>query len=261
MLKFYNQNGIFNARSLYRTDADYPKTVILTWQAKFLGELSRRFELSDYRIKLCAGGTSVVTKIFSDNEKQFGFALLPAGGPVASMMMEEMSALGAEKFIFIGSCGSLLDEQSDALIVPTRALRDEGTSYHYLPADTEFIEVETAQYTDRFLDSIKVPHRMGATWTTDAFYRETPSALKEARDKHCICVEMECASIMAVSKAKNIPTYQILFTADKLESDNWDIGRLKSMGFNTYGTYLEIILELADSVSDPNPSGSSSSSV
>ncbi len=261
MLKYYNQNGIFNARNLYKKDDSYPKTVILTWQTQFLSELSKRFTVSDYNKKLCAGGTSVTTKVFELNGISLGFALLPAGGPIASMMMEEMAALGAERFIFIGSCGSLLDEKSDYLIVPTRALRDEGTSYHYLPADNEFIEIETAQFTDAFLDSVKVPHRMGSTWTTDAFYRETPGALKEARDKHCICVEMECASIMAVAKAKNIPTYQILFTADKLESENWNIGRLKNMGFTTYGTYLEIVLELAQRLAGPNPSGSNSERV
>lgn len=261
MLKYYNQNGIFSARNLYKKDEDYPSVIIITWQSQFLSELTKRFTVSDYSKKLCAGGTSVITKIFELNEFKIGFALLPAGGPIASMMMEEMNALGAEQFVFIGSCGNLLDEKSDSLIVPTRALRDEGTSYHYLPADNEFIEIETSQFTDAFLDSVKVPHRMGATWTTDAFYRETPGALKEAREKHCICVEMECASIMAVAKAKNIPTYQILFTADKLESDNWNIGRLKSMGFSTYGTYLEIVLELVERLSGPNPNGSSSERV
>ena len=248
MLKYYNQNGIVNARNLYRKDENFPKTVILSWQVQFESELKRRFEVTDYSKKLCAGGCNIIIRTFDIEGVKLGFALLPAGGPIASMMMEEISALGAEKFVFIGSCGNLLDSKSDSLIVPTRALRDEGTSYHYLPSEEEFVEVETAQFTDAFLDEIKVPHKLGATWTTDAFYRETSGALKEARDKHCICVEMECASIMAVSKAKNLPAYQILFTADKLESDNWNLGRLKSMGFSTYGTYLEIAIELAEKV-------------
>ena len=165
------------------------------------------------------------------------------------MVMEELSAIGARNFVFLGSAGNLIDD-NDALIVPEKALRDEGTSYHYIESLDDFIKVETADFTASFLEEAKIPFRKGNTWTTDCFYRETKSAIGLVKEKGCICVEMECASIMAVAKSKNLNAYQLLFTADKLSSEDWDIGRLKNMSEDTHGVYLEIIIALAKRVDE-----------
>lgn len=249
MLRYQNQDGLITAQSIYKKDLNFPKTIILTWQTQFQVKLFAKFECKKYKKSLCAGGVSVVIYLFSNKEKNFAFALLPAGGPIVSMMMEELHALGAEKFLFIGSCGYIGAEKTDCLIVPSKALRDEGTSYHYIDGVEEFIDVDTWHFADKFLTDLDVPHKVGATWTTDTFYRETPNAKAEALQKGCICVEMECASIMAVAKAKQLRAYQLLFTADKLTSDGWNIGRLKNMKSDIYALYLEIILEMALQVS------------
>ena len=245
MLDFYDEEGVFSPQHLFKPDSSFPETVILTWQSAFETELKRRFAVKPFSKKFCVGGTYVTVNIFEFQQRQLGFALIPAGAPVASMVMEEMHAVGAGSFVFIGSCGYLLEDRTDMLIVPDRALRDEGTSYHYIQSDNEMLEIPTASFVKKFLEEIKVPYMTGATWTTDAIYRETPSAVGKAKEKGCICVEMECSGIMACAKAKKLKAYQILFTADKFSSDSWNIGRLKNMGFDSYGTYLEIILELA----------------
>ncbi|MCQ2397690.1 MAG: nucleoside phosphorylase [Sphaerochaetaceae bacterium] len=248
MLDFFNEEGVFSPAHLFEPDSSFPKTIILTWQSDFEKELKRRFAVQTFPKKFCVGGTYVTVYIFEFQKKQLGFAVIPASAPIVSMLMEEMSVAGAEKFVFIGSCGYLLGDKTDTLIVPDRALRDEGTSYHYIESDSDMIEVQTASYTEQFLRKIKVPYRTGATWTTDAVYRETPSAIKAAKEKGCICVEMECSGIMACAMAKGLKAYQILFTADKFSSEGWKKGRLKYMSSDSYGTYFAIVTELAAEV-------------
>src|SRR5699024_10615523 len=95
------------------------------------------------------------------------------GGSIAAAIMEEVIALGGRRFLFYGSCGVLDNEiLSNHVAVPNAAYRDEGTSYHYLPA-APYVEVPTAERLTRILDDLDVPYHATRTWTTDAIYRET----------------------------------------------------------------------------------------
>ncbi|MCR4677020.1 MAG: nucleoside phosphorylase [Sphaerochaetaceae bacterium] len=170
------------------------------------------------------------------------FAIIPIGAPFAAMFMEEMKERGVEEFLFIGSCGSLVDPGT-AIIVPDRALRDEGTSYHYIASKEEFITVQGCEEISTVLDELSVPYVKGSTWTTDAVYRETEEAAAEAREKGCICVDMECSAIMAVAQYAKIKVRQLFFTADRLK-DKWNEGRLFSMKKSAYYNYLKLALFL-----------------
>ena len=71
-------------------------------------------------------------------------------------------------------------------------------------------------------DELNTPYIKGKTWTTDAIYRETVGNMKKRKEDGCIVVEMECASIMAVSQFRNIPIYQFLYGDDTLDGTEWD---------------------------------------
>lgn len=97
------------------------------------------------------------------------------GAPLAAGFLEELIALGGRAFIAVGGAGALVPELTlGHVIVPTAAIRDEGTSYHYLPASREVeptpraLEAILATLTER-----EVPFVTGKTWTTDAIFRET----------------------------------------------------------------------------------------
>lgn len=248
MLGYFNEEPVLKANAFQTRDESFPKTMILSWQPGFENELKRKFSLKEYKKKLCAGGTIVTIYLFKSpkNGAELAFCLIPAGSPVAAMAMEELSVIGAENFVFIGSAGSLREENGDSLILPVKAFRDEGTSCHYLESADEFVSVGSADFTESFLKEEHVPYVKGCTWTTDAIYRETKSAINEAKKRGCICVEMECASIMAVAEARGFNAYQLLFTADKLVSKEWDAGRMINMEENAYSVYLEIIIRLAE---------------
>lgn len=116
--------------------------------------------------------------------KRFAFCKGRLGAPACVGCFEEVIALGARRIILLGNCG-VLDRsiQDCGIIIPTRAIRDEGTSYHYVPA-ANYIDVNR-KYVDDFiavLDEFGYPHIKGTTWTTDAFYRETREKI-ETRKK------------------------------------------------------------------------------
>lgn len=149
-------------------------------------------------------------------------AYVGAAGCVCTV--ECLFALGVEKLVLFGSCG-VLDRSiaSCGVIVPTAALRDEGTSCHYAPAGDE-IEVNP-RYRDQFaaiLDRHGCVWTEGKVWTTDAFYRETEDKVRRRREQGCVCVDMECAAVAALAQFRGKEVFQFFHGADSLDGESWD---------------------------------------
>jgi uridine phosphorylase len=146
------------------------------------------------------------------------------GGPLAAGLMEENIARGCCKFIACGGAGVLnSDIAVGHLVVPTSAVRDEGVSYHYLPPSREVLaQPEAVVVIERVLKRHDVPYVTGKTWTTDAFYRETPEKVQRRRDEGCLTVEMEAASFLAVAQFREVIFGQILYGGDDLGGEEWD---------------------------------------
>ena len=83
----------------------------------------------------------------------------------------------------------------------------------------------------------------GKTWTSDAIYRETLPAIQERRQEGCLAVEMECASMLAVAKYRNIPFIQFLYGADDLSSETWEIRDLAQYGLSNAEKYMALAFE------------------
>ena len=118
-----------------------------------------------------------------------------------------------ETIIMFGTCG-VLDKSIEecSIIIPNAAIRDEGTSYHYIPASDE-IE-ETPKYIPEFVSILKefnTHYTIGKTWTTDAFYRETPKKMAKRIESGCISVEMECAAATAVAKFREKEFFEFFY--------------------------------------------------
>jgi len=134
------------------------------------------------------------------------------GAPLAAALLEEMIARGCQKFIACGGCG-VLDKNIAVghLLVPVWALRDEGTSYHYLPPSWE---VEADPYAlaaiERVLQRHEIHYLRTKTWTMDAIYRETEDKVKAYLEEGCLAVEMEVAAFFAVAQFRNVYFGQIL---------------------------------------------------
>lgn len=146
------------------------------------------------------------------------------GAPLAAGFMEELIALGCRKFIACGGAGVLDgDLPLGHLIVPTRAVRDEGTSYHYLPPGREVAaSARAVSAIERVLQRDNVDYVTGKTWTTDGVYRETPAKIQLRRSEGCLTVEMEAAAFFAVARFRGVVAGQILYGGDDVSSDAWD---------------------------------------
>ncbi|MBE2219916.1 MAG: DUF952 domain-containing protein [Anaerolineae bacterium] len=146
------------------------------------------------------------------------------GAPIAAGFMDELIALGCRTFIAAGGCGVLSQEiGAGHVIIPTTAVRDEGTSYHYLLAGEEVFASETAVHALKTtLDHHHVPYVTGKTWTTDAPYRETRKLVSQRQAEGCLTVEMETAAFFAVAQFRGVTFGQILYGGDDLTGDEWD---------------------------------------
>ncbi|MFH1865272.1 MAG: nucleoside phosphorylase [Candidatus Eisenbacteria bacterium] len=160
----------------------------------------------------------------------------------AAAMLDEVIAHGCRKFIACGGAG-VLDRSIDAghIIVPRSAVRDEGASYHYMPPSREVeADPDAVAAIERVLRNHGRPHTVGKTWTTDAFYRETPDKVALRRSEGCITVEMEAAAFFAVARFRGVTFAQILYGGDDVSGRVWD-----NREWNKHRTVREELLRLA----------------
>ncbi|UMG91392.1 nucleoside phosphorylase [Nocardioides sp. TF02-7] len=124
------------------------------------------------------------------------------GAPLAGGLLEEVIATGCRYFVVCGGAGSLhADLTLGHVVVVSSALRDEGTSFHYLPPGRRVEADPAARRTlEAVLTSRQLPFVSGLTWTTDAPYRETPGKVAARRAEGCLTVEMEAAALVAIAR-------------------------------------------------------------
>ncbi len=146
------------------------------------------------------------------------------GAPLAVGLLEETIARGCRKFMVCGGCG-VLDKQVAVghLLVPVSALRDEGTSYHYLPPSREIeMDPRAVVAIETVLQRHGLEYVKTKTWTTDAIYRETQRKTAVYREQGCLAVEMEASAFFAVAKFRDVQLGQILYGGDAVLQDAWD---------------------------------------
>lgn len=137
-----------------------------------------------------------------------GILGLAVGAPFAVLVAEQLFASGCQYLVSITSAGQIAQgEEPPYTVLIDRALRDEGTSFHYLPPGAgDFVSAPNPALHDAVEAAARhrgvILHR-GATWTTDAPYRETEAAIAAARAQGVLAVEMEAAALYAFAIARN----------------------------------------------------------
>lgn len=149
------------------------------------------------------------TTMFSLQIDDFTCGIVPRaiGGPYAVLIAEQMRVSGARVILGLTSAGRVSPSMPlPGLVVVTRAIRDEGTSYHYLPpAETVDATPNLAQLLESELKKLPLSVLSGVTWTTDAPYRETERQLSEYAKVGVLAVEMQAASLLAFAEAYQFP--------------------------------------------------------
>lgn len=164
------------------------------------------------------------------------------GAPLAAGWLDELITLGGRAFVAAGGAGVLVPGLvMGHVIVPTAAIRDEGTSYHYLPASREVSPTADAlEAIMATLEARGVPHVTGKTWTTDGIYRETRDKVRRRVAEGCLTVEMEAAAFFAVARFRGVAFGQMLYAGDDLSGEAWD-----SRGWPRHDTGRDLLLRLA----------------
>lgn len=129
------------------------------------------------------------------------------GGPYAVLIAEQLKSSGAQVVLGLTSAGRVAASVPvPSWVVATGAVRDEGTSYHYLSGSHSAIaHAALADALLRGLKSLGVPVLSGTVWTTDAPYRETKQQLSEYAGQGVLAVEMQAASLFAFAIARGMP--------------------------------------------------------
>lgn len=202
---------------------NFPKIGVSCFSNKLLEKLNDAFK-GEVIAKISNGnGYKPVYKI-SYNGVDIALFNSIVGAPACVVALEEVFAMGLEELIIFGTCGVLDSCLSDlSIIIPTSAVRDEGTSYHYAESSEE-IEINP-KYKEDFIDLLNehnYSYTIGKTWTTDAPYRETREKVIKRKEQGCICVEMEFSAISALAKFRNKEVFQFLYSADNLDAAKWD---------------------------------------
>jgi uridine phosphorylase len=143
---------------------------------------------------------------FSLAGKTFGIIGCVVGAPFAVLIAEELFACGCLHLISLTSAGQIIAAGAPPyFVVIDRALRDEGTSYHYT-APSEFSEADPriVGAVTKALENEGLHVHIGPSWTTDAPFRETAEAIEAARAKGILAVEMEAAALYAFAHARAV---------------------------------------------------------
>jgi uridine phosphorylase len=150
------------------------------------------------------------------------------GGPYAVLIAEQLQAAGARLIIGLTSAGRVSpDLPLPCLVVVTCAIRDEGTSYHYLPPDSKVpCNSPVVPHLERELLSTGWTVRSGKVWTTDAPYRETKTQLNKWACEGALAVEMQAASLFAFGIARQVSVASVAMVSNAIDhaGDQFDTG-------------------------------------
>ena len=195
-----------------------PKGVILCYSGRLLKHILKNHKTTK------AEGFYGEFYLLNETENQIGvLAKFGIGAPVVVALMEELVAFGVKKFISIGEAGTLQKNlKIRDIVVCDRAIRDEGTSHHYLKhSKYAYASKGLTEKVEKVLQRIGQKFIVGASWTTDAPYRETVAEAKQYQKERVATVEMEASALFAVAKYRNVDIATIFSISDSLAELKW----------------------------------------
>ncbi len=209
-LKAHDEPSVFHPENLLRecrrqrglSDGLVPEVCVLDPD----GDLER-YLVASGRAEVSATWACYHTRLLTFEEEglRFGLVGCAVGAPFAVLVAEQMFASGCKLLLSVTSSGQLVERGATPyFVLIERAWRDEGTSYHYLPA-SDFVDADprlVERAAAAAVANLELRVHRGATWTTDAPFRETEHAIATHRERGLLAVEMEAAALYAFAKAK-----------------------------------------------------------
>ena len=235
--KEYGEPSVFQPANLLRearrqkglAEAGIPDICILDPDGDILRALRR-----EGRASLSPSWACYHTELYAFREgpERFGIIACAVGASFAVLLAEQLFVSGCRLLISITSAGQIVAQGPPPyFVVIDRALRDEGTSYHYLPP-AEFAEADPALAEAAFaaLRQTRLRVYRGAAWTTDAPFRETAGAIERCRARNILAVEMEAAALYAFARARRKPVLCLAHVTNQMAVSGGDFEKGEADG-------------------------------
>lgn len=245
------KDAVINPSHIKTKDPNFPKVAISCFSHKLINKI-----IEEYNPEII-GNTTNANMVFpfykiNYNGVDVAVFMSAVGAPACVAGIEDAFELGVEKLIVFGTCGVLDKNIEDlSIIIPTNAIRDEGTSYHYKKSSREI--VTNLKYKEEFIDILDkhgISYTLGKTWTTDGIYRETRNKVNKRKEEGCISVDMESSAVFALAEFRKKEVFQFFYSADNLDNENWD---KRSLGCDSKldekAKVIKLALELAKKIS------------
>lgn len=210
-----------------KVDRQAPDRGVLCFFAELIEKLLKQGKL-EY---LCETGSEMGRHPFytyrasgEGGEREILVAHPGVGAALAVGITEDIISLGVNKLVACGGCG-VLDPEIVAghPLILTSAVRDEGTSYHYMaPSREAYPHPDAVAALEEACRAMTIEYRLGKSWTTDAFFRETPARRALRLAEGCEVVEMEASAFFALAEFRGVTFGQIVYGGDIVIPEGWD---------------------------------------
>ena len=195
-----------------------PEGIIFCYQRSLM-----EFILENHKTTKVEGFYGEMYLLDETNDKVAIIGKFGIGSPVVATLLEELIAFGVKKFVSIGTAGTLQKNITiGSLMVCEKAIRDEGTSHHYLkPSKYAYASKEMTNKIKNSLDKFKQKYFIGTSWTIDAPYRETVAEATQYQKEGVATVEMETSALFSVAQYRNVDLGAIFTISDSLAELEW----------------------------------------
>lgn len=243
--KFYSEGSVLIPENLLRearrqknvNECTVPKICVLDPD----GDIVRYLKRNGAQLNNC--WACYHSEMFDGNYKDLHFGIIgcAVGASYAVLLAEQLFVSGCELLISITSAGKINENVSSDYLLIKDTIRDEGTSYHYFPPEDECgIAEDLLERLTSLVTCKTVNVQIGKSWTTDAPYRETPSAILQAKGLGADAVEMEASALYAFSKARSADVVCYAHLTNSMAQQNGDFEKGAENGSLTS---LELIYE------------------
>jgi uridine phosphorylase len=169
---------------------------------------------------------------FERNGTEFGIVGCAVGASFAVLVAEQLFAAGCRFLVSITSSGQIVPKDDPPyFVLISRALRDEGTSHHYRSTSRyATLSDELRAPVEEACETVSCPVYTGTTWTTDAPFRETETAIERARSEEILAVEMEAAALYTFAEVRELPVICFAHVTNQMGQTEKDFEKGEAAG-------------------------------
>ena len=237
-----NKTAVLNPEHFHSKMDNMPKTCV-----SFFSKSIMKYIVENFKVEQIANISNATANfpVYKININGVDLAIYQSavGAPACVSNYEELISMGVKNMLLVGCCGCLEDKIGEySIIIPTSAIRDEGTSYHYAKVSDETeIDPKMIEIIENCVKSKSINYSKGKTWTTDAIFRETKDKVSKRKNQGAITVDMECSAMNIVSKFREVNFGQIFYAADNLGAEEYDPRHLMLSGEKDINSKIKII--------------------